>query len=71
MESDNNNVTCISSTLTFNGSLENLTLLNSATLFCGIGAAQVCTPIIVPGMIDARQESSSVFIMIFVLIKRH
>ena len=40
MESNNNNATCLSSTLTFNGSLEDLSLLNSATLFCGILSAQ-------------------------------
>ena len=56
MESHNNNVTCLSSTLTFNGSLVDLTLLNNATLFCGVlsHGDQVSTPIIVPGMIDAR-----------------
>ena len=49
MESNNNNATCLSSTLTFNGNLSDLTLLNNATLFCGLLAAQVSTPIIVPG----------------------
>ena len=36
IESNNNNNTCISSTLTFNGSLSALTQLNNATLFCGV-----------------------------------
>ena len=54
MQSNNNNNTCLSSTLTFSGSLEDLTLLNNATLFCGVMAAQVSTPIVVPGKIDAR-----------------
>ena len=53
MESNNNNASCISSTLTFNGSLSDLTLLNNATLFCGVSSAQVSTPIIVPGKVDA------------------
>ena len=48
MESNNNNNTCLSSTLTFNGSIAALTQLNSATLFCGVGANQVDTSIIVP-----------------------
>ena len=48
MESNNNNDTCISSTLTFNGNLSSLTQLNSATLFCGVGLNQIDTSIIVP-----------------------
>ena len=64
MQSSNNNATCIASTLTFNGSLEDLTLLNNATLFCGHLDVQDCITIIVPGKIDARQVSSRVFIMI-------
>ena len=64
MESNIDNETCVSSTLTFSGSLSALTLLNNATLFCGASSAQVSTPISVPGKIDARQESSSVFIIV-------
>ena len=48
MESNNNNNTCISSTLTFNGSLSALTQLNSATLFCGVGLNKVNMSITVP-----------------------
>ena len=48
MESNNNNNTCISSTLTFSGSLAALTQLNSATLSCGVGLNQVNISIIVP-----------------------
>ena len=50
MESNNNNATCLSSTLTFSGSLVDLSLLNKATLFCGVSSAQVSTTIIIPGM---------------------
>ena len=49
MESNIDNETCVSSTLTFSGSLSALTLLNNATLFCGASSAQVSTIIIVPG----------------------
>ena len=48
MESNDNNATCLSSTLTFNGSSSNLSLLNNSTLSCGVLAAKVSTPIIVP-----------------------
>ena len=48
MESNNNNNTCLSSTLTFNGSIAALTQLNNATLFCGVSADRVDTSIIVP-----------------------
>ena len=60
MERINNNATCLSSTLTFSGSLEDLSLLNSATLFCGVVAAQVSTSISVPGkMLGKRALVSS------------
>ena len=58
METNNNNNTCLSSTLTFNGSLSALTQLNSATLFCGVGANQVNTSIIVPSKLRYYITSS-------------
>ena len=60
MENNNNNMTCLSSTLTFNGSIMALTQLNNATLFCGVGANQVDTSIIVPS-----KNTRKIFILHF------
>ena len=64
MESNNNNMTCISSTLTFNGSLSALTQLNSATLFCGVGLNQVNISIIVP----SKNTCTCTFLFYFIFV---
>ena len=50
MENDNNNASCLISTLTFNGSLSALTALNGATLSCDSLVESTDTiTVIVPG----------------------